>query len=207
MRQQLGGVEGLGDRSRRRHIDAADLLGLGVGGGEHDDRHLREAADPFQHLGAVDVGQAEVQHDEVRADRPPRPRRTFTGGGLDHVVSTGGEAGAQARRSGGSSSMIKMWAIAVNSPRRAGQPDHERSATAVGRFHAQLTPLRFGQGSTDGESQAAAGHLTGVPTPFVLGEDPLAVVDGDARPWSITRTSIHGRPAVTSTSIGSSVPE
>ena len=66
--QQRAEAEGLGDIVVGARVEAEDGVGLGVGGGQHDDRH-RDPVPPHQlaDLAPVHVGEADVQQDEVEA--------------------------------------------------------------------------------------------------------------------------------------------
>lgn len=63
--QQLVHAEGLGDVVVGTRVQRLDLLVGGVPGGEHDDRHPGPAAQPLDHVDAVEVGQAQVEHHDV----------------------------------------------------------------------------------------------------------------------------------------------
>ncbi len=69
-REQHAEPERLGDVVVGPRIEAEDGVGVGVGGGQHDDRHLVSAApDHLAQLAAVDVGQPDVEQHEFVAVR------------------------------------------------------------------------------------------------------------------------------------------
>src|SRR5262245_9085120 len=72
----------VGPRVQRRH-----LVGLAVPDREHDDRDLRERADTPDHLGAVQVGKAEVQEQELGSDLGGRHDRLAAGADRAHLVA------------------------------------------------------------------------------------------------------------------------
>src|SRR5262249_59919916 len=61
-------------------VERRDLVALLPSRGEHDHRHGRPLAKLLQYLQAVDVGEAQVENDEVR----------LPGRGLDEPVAAGG---------------------------------------------------------------------------------------------------------------------
>ena len=63
---ELGHAEGLGDVVVGSSVEGGDLPVLGAGGGEDDDGYVAPLADPLAYGESVDVGQAEVEHDDVR---------------------------------------------------------------------------------------------------------------------------------------------
>ena len=63
--QQLREAQRLGDVVVGAQLQAADLVGLGAAGRDHEDRHPAELADPLDDLPAVEPGQRDVEDDEV----------------------------------------------------------------------------------------------------------------------------------------------
>jgi hypothetical protein len=63
---QLLGRERLDHVVVGAEVEHPHHLVLVVPRGRHDHRHRADAADHPEHLGAVDVGQTEVEHDDVR---------------------------------------------------------------------------------------------------------------------------------------------
>ena len=63
-RDELGRGERLGEVVVGAELEAEDAVDLAVAGGEEDHRHLRRGADALAHLEAVEVGEADVEHDE-----------------------------------------------------------------------------------------------------------------------------------------------
>ena len=63
--QQLGGAEGLGDIVVGTVVQGLYLIMLMVPGGDHHHRQAGPLADGFQHLDAVHIRQAQIQHDQV----------------------------------------------------------------------------------------------------------------------------------------------
>ena len=78
-REQLLDVERLGDVVVGAGVERRDLLPGVEPAGEHEDRDRRPAAQRADDVDAVEVGQPEVQHDDVgmgcaaTAASPPRP--------------------------------------------------------------------------------------------------------------------------------------
>src|ERR1700730_10442497 len=64
-REQLVHAEGLGDVVVGAGVERGDLHGFGVAGGEHDDRHVAPPAQRSGDVDAVDVGQAEIEDNDV----------------------------------------------------------------------------------------------------------------------------------------------
>ena len=64
-RQQLFGAERLRDVVVCPCIQRAHLVAFGAARGEHQDRHARRLSHRHAHLDAVDVRQAEVEHEQV----------------------------------------------------------------------------------------------------------------------------------------------
>ena len=62
---QLRGGEGLRQVVVGAELEAEDPVDLAVAGGEEDDRHLGGLADLLADLEAVDIGEADVEHDEA----------------------------------------------------------------------------------------------------------------------------------------------
>ena len=62
---ELGHAEGLGDVVVGASVEGGDLAVLGAGGREDDDRDVAPLADPPAHGEPVDVGEPEVEHDDV----------------------------------------------------------------------------------------------------------------------------------------------
>ena len=84
-------------------VVAALLLLALVGplGGEDEHRHVGPLADAAEDVEAVDVGEAEVEHDRARVLGGAPVEGVLAGGGRDHLVAAGLEGdgeGAQDRR-------------------------------------------------------------------------------------------------------------
>ena len=76
-------------------VERRDLVGLPVADGQDDHGHVGERADASDHLGAVEVRQAEVQEDEVERGLRRRDDRLLTVRRGPHLVAVGLEAGPQ----------------------------------------------------------------------------------------------------------------
>ena len=98
--QQLVHAERLGDVVVRAGVQGGHLLDLLAPRRQHDDRRGRPAADAPDHLGAVHVGQAEVEDQHVRAVPGHRgqPGRAVRRGG--DLVLAGGEVDPQGAEDG-----------------------------------------------------------------------------------------------------------
>ena len=93
--EQLADAERLGDVVVGAGVERRDLVRLLAARREHDDRHGGPFAQPPDHLEAVEVGQAEVQDDDVGLSRlgfaePLRARRR-----LEQSIAVARERGAQ----------------------------------------------------------------------------------------------------------------
>ena len=83
-RDELGGRERLGEVVVGAELEAEHAVDLAVAGGEEDHRDRRRLAEPAAHLEPVDVGQADVEHDQSgpvvgdRLERRPRRSRPCT---------------------------------------------------------------------------------------------------------------------------------
>ena len=64
-REELAHREGLSQVVVGAGVQRADLVSVLRAGGDHDDGHLRPAADGLHHLDAVHVGKAQVKQDDV----------------------------------------------------------------------------------------------------------------------------------------------
>ena len=89
-RVELRGAEGLDDVVVGTRVEHRDDLGLVVAGRGDDDRDPADAAEHPQYGCAVDVGEPEVEHDDVRAvpDGVLQPGQPGRGGG-DGVPALG----------------------------------------------------------------------------------------------------------------------
>src|SRR5215210_5532888 len=65
-RHQLPDGERLGHVIVRPELEPDDSVYLVVAGGEHDDGHVALGADPSYYLRAVELGEHDVEHDQVR---------------------------------------------------------------------------------------------------------------------------------------------
>ncbi len=88
---QLGGRKRFRDVVVRAELEAEDPVDLGVTGGQEDDRDRRGLAQPPAHLEAVDVGKADVEHDEPGPVRADRGDDVLAGGGLHHPETVAAE--------------------------------------------------------------------------------------------------------------------
>ena len=84
-REQLLGVERLRDVVVGAGVEGPDLLRLLMVRGEDDDRHRGERADAAQHLEAVDIGESEVEDDEVGRAARSDDDRFLAGGDVEHL--------------------------------------------------------------------------------------------------------------------------
>ena len=73
-RQQLLGTERFRDVVIGAEIERADLVCFATARRQHDDRHRRRLADARADFGAVEIGQAEIQHHQVGACLAPSQR-------------------------------------------------------------------------------------------------------------------------------------
>ena len=66
-RDELTGVERLGQIVVGAHLEPDDLVDVVVAGGEHEDRDVGRLPDPAAHVDPVDIGEHEVEHDQRRS--------------------------------------------------------------------------------------------------------------------------------------------
>jgi hypothetical protein len=85
-REQLLHPERLGDVVVRPRVERLDLVGAVGSPGQHDDGRLGPAAQPLDHLDAVQVGQAEVEDHQVGRVPGGYLERLGPGGGHVHLV-------------------------------------------------------------------------------------------------------------------------
>ena len=90
-RDQLGGGERLGEVVVAAELEAEHAVDLAVACGEEDHRDLRRLAEALAHLEPVDVGEADVEHDEAGPVRADRLEARFAGRGLEDPVPVAGE--------------------------------------------------------------------------------------------------------------------
>ena len=64
---ELGAGIGLDDVLVGTRVEEADNVGLVVAGRGHDDRHVRDRTDHPHQVLAVDIGQTEVEYDQIRS--------------------------------------------------------------------------------------------------------------------------------------------
>ncbi len=111
-RQQLAGVEGLGEVVVRADFEANDLVDIFALGGEHDDgqaRPLRRRADLAAHVETVHAGQHQVEQDDVGtalSERHEAARPVARGRDVDLVLAEvlrqeGAQAGVVVDEEGG----------------------------------------------------------------------------------------------------------
>ena len=94
-RQEFGHAERLDHVIVGAEFEQPHLFGLAAAHRQHDQRHARPGPQPFQHLGAVHVGQAEIEDDQVGRLQRRRAQRLGAGLGLLHLEAVELEAGAQ----------------------------------------------------------------------------------------------------------------
>ena len=99
--RELAQAERLGDVVVGAELQADDLVELGVLGGQHDDRHARFGADDAADLDARQLGQHQVEQDEVRALGTELGQGLAAVGGGDDPESVGFERVDQRLAQGG----------------------------------------------------------------------------------------------------------
>ncbi len=92
---ELAHPEGLGHVVVGPSVEGGDLAVLGAVGREHDDGHVAPLADPPAHLHAVEVGQAEVEDDDVGRTDGGLGDALLARGGHEHGVPERAEADPQ----------------------------------------------------------------------------------------------------------------
>ena len=101
---ELGHAEGLGHVVVGPAVEGGHLAVLAAAGRQDDDGHLAPLADPPAHRQAVEVGQAEVEDDDVGGGEGGLGDALLAVGRGDHLVAAGlearagGPAGARDRR-------------------------------------------------------------------------------------------------------------
>ena len=93
--EQLADPERLVDVVVGAEVESGDLLALAVPRREDDDRRLRPFADGADHFLAVEVGQAEVEQDQIRPPGRRRPDRRRAGVDAFDLVTGGDQGGLQ----------------------------------------------------------------------------------------------------------------
>ena len=94
--QQFVEAERLGDVVVGAVVERLHLGGLVAAAGQHDDRDRGAGgADALDRLQAIDVGQAEIQHDQVGAAAAGVVDGGMAVAGLGHHVALRGQASAQ----------------------------------------------------------------------------------------------------------------
>ena len=94
-RHQLAHAEGLGDVVVGAAIEGLHLVALVRSHRQHDDRHGGPFTHAGDHLHAVQVGQTEVEHHQVRLVDRRRPDGGVGVLGLYHGIAVGVEAGLE----------------------------------------------------------------------------------------------------------------
>ncbi|GDY53890.1 hypothetical protein SVIO_045130 [Streptomyces violaceusniger] len=72
-------------------VEQPDDLALVVTGGGHDDRHIGDAAQHLERLRPVQIGQAEVQDDDVESDLRHLAQRLQGGADTAHGMGRLGQ--------------------------------------------------------------------------------------------------------------------
>jgi len=104
-------------------IQRGDLVVGRLPGGQHHHRHARPAAQRVQHVHAVEVGQPQVQHDELDVAAAGGVQRGGAGVGDDDVVPVGAQGDRQ--RAG------ERWVVLDH--KNAGHPASRGSVTTIVR--------------------------------------------------------------------------
>ena len=193
---QLGHSEGLGDEVIGTAVERLDLAVLVAVGGKDDDRDMGELPNPSTDLNAVEIGQAQVEDDEIRteqchladgvgsrvrrrdlvaASRQPDPQRldqrrvVVDHQNLRHVVPFGSRMQGHTHRSG----------------------HGEDHGSALG--HVGLDPdgpsVGFDERLGDGQPEPGPCPATVLAEHL---EDPLPLLAGDPGPSSATEISTSG---------------
>src|SRR5262249_17493593 len=93
--EELVDAEGLGGVGVGAGVERVDLVAAAGTPGQHDDRHRGPAAQSADDVNAVDVGQAQIEHDQVRVLVRRGLQRLATVEGSDDIVLAGGQVDAQ----------------------------------------------------------------------------------------------------------------
>ena len=93
--EELAHREGLAHVVVGAGVERGDLVPLLPAGGEDDDRDAGPFPQPSDDVHAVEVGESEVQEDEVGLARRGLEEALLAGHGLDEPVPLGPERGAQ----------------------------------------------------------------------------------------------------------------
>ena len=81
VRHDDAGGEGLDDVIIRTNVQPQDAVRIFISGGDHQDGHLRDAADAAADLKAVDAGQHDIQQDQRGRGGVKQGQRLLAGGG------------------------------------------------------------------------------------------------------------------------------
>ena len=92
-REELAHAERLRDVVVGARVERGDLVALGFARGEDHDRHLGPTAETGDHVETGDVGESEVEDDEIGAVAGRELQRDLAGTGRVDVVAAGAEVG------------------------------------------------------------------------------------------------------------------
>jgi hypothetical protein len=93
--QEFGGAEGLRDVIIGPSIERGDFVVLGITDGEDDDGDFAPFAQPAEDFLAVEVGQAEIEEDDVRAPKSDGLQPLLTSGNLVNGIARAHEGHAE----------------------------------------------------------------------------------------------------------------
>jgi hypothetical protein len=93
--QQLARRERFGDVVVGAHLQAEDLVDLGVACGQHDDGRLGELPDTTTRLHPVDPWQVEIEQDRRHGSETQALHCLLTGEGVEESITVALEEGAQ----------------------------------------------------------------------------------------------------------------
>src|SRR5215472_1279419 len=131
--EQLVHAERFRDVVVRAGVEGVDLLRLLAARRQHDDRRCRPAADTSDDIGAVHVGQAEVDDDDVGVVAGHHGKSADPVGGGVHGVVAGAEIDAQRTQQGG-------LVVYDEHARHCVAPAASRVVAAVGRSTHMVSP-------------------------------------------------------------------
>ena len=156
---------------------------------------LRPAAQALDHLDAVHVGQAEVEHDHVRAGRArPRSRARRPSAARVDVVAAGAQVDAE-RPPQAALVVDDQDAGQLSASAPARQPDPHRQPAARGRVGDHRAVHRLDEAARDREPEAEA-----LP-PLIVGAAGRARTavsrcsSGTPGPWSMISSLALSAPA------------
>src|SRR3954447_228643 len=201
--QQLAHVEGLGDVVVGAGVQRADLVVAVRAGRQHEHRPGEPRPQPGQHLGAVEVGQAQVEDDEIGVVVGGVPQRRAAVGSGEDVVA------GRVQRDPQGPGDLRVVVDDEDPAHRAGTGGGSAGGPAAASDTTMVSPP---PGASSASTVPPIASVTPrataspSPTPWPAGASPRRWNGANSRsrsasgtpgPWSVTRSSTRSsaRPA------------